>query len=59
MVDGFVERLLPQRCRLCGDATGGDKDDEQDGLWTYWDENGEKLAEAHYKNGDEVSRKDF
>ncbi|WP_370305876.1 ComF family protein [Sinimarinibacterium flocculans] len=23
MVDGFVERLLPQRCRICDDATGG------------------------------------
>jgi len=35
------------------------KDGEQDGLWTFWDENGNKTKEIQYKDGEEVSRKEF
>jgi len=35
------------------------KDGKLDGLWTYWDKNGKKRAEILYKDGQEVSRKEF
>ena len=35
------------------------KNDKKDGLWTDWDEDSKKRLEIHYKNGEEVSRKEF
>jgi antitoxin component YwqK of YwqJK toxin-antitoxin module len=29
------------------------------GTWTFWDENGKKIAEKEYKNGEIVSEKNF
>jgi len=35
------------------------KNGKKDGLWTDWDEDSKKRLEIHYKNGEEVSRKEF
>jgi antitoxin component YwqK of YwqJK toxin-antitoxin module len=35
------------------------KNGVKDGLTSHWHENGQKKSEAHYKNGKEVSRKEF
>ncbi len=37
----------------CGQTReeGEYKDGKQEGLWTYWDENGQKTGEGEYKDG--------
>ena len=41
------------------ESEGNLRDNKKHGLWTFWDENGQKTSEIHYKNGVEVSHKEF